>query len=137
LSSEGVTGVLWLVVLAALGYFLLIRPTRRRAQDVRALQSALAVGVDVLLTSGIFGTVTEIDDDKVRVEIADGVVVSVHRGAIGRIVRPDAADDELGVEPDEPDDAREPADLADRPEADDNDGNDDNDGTDNQARGVN
>jgi preprotein translocase subunit YajC len=84
-----VTGVLWLVALAAIGYFLLIRPTRRRAQEVRALQSALGVGADVILTSGIFGTVTAIADERVSVEIADGVVVRVHRGAIGKIMTPD------------------------------------------------
>jgi preprotein translocase subunit YajC len=83
-----VTGVLWLVALAAIGYFLLIRPTRRRAQEVRALQSALTVGADVLLTSGIFATVTAIADERVSVEIAEGVVVSVHRGAIGKILTP-------------------------------------------------
>jgi preprotein translocase subunit YajC len=88
LSSQGVTGVLWLVALAAIGYFLLIRPTRRRAQEVRALQNALTVGADVILTSGIFGTVTAIADERVSVEIADGVIVSVHRGAIGKILRP-------------------------------------------------
>jgi preprotein translocase subunit YajC len=96
LSSQGVTGVLWLVALAAIGYFLLIRPTRRRAQEVRAVQSALSVGAEVILTSGIFGTVTAIADERISVEISDGVVVDVHRGAIGKILTPpDRPDSDL------------------------------------------
>jgi len=109
LSSQGVTGVLWLVALAAIGYFLLIRPTRRRAQEVRALQSALSVGADVLLTSGIFATVTAIADERVRVEIAEGVVVTVHRGAIGKILTPtdpsESALDDDDAEPTTADDS--------------------------------
>jgi preprotein translocase subunit YajC len=91
--------VLWLVALAAIGYFLLIRPTRRRAQEVTAVQSALAVDAEVMLTSGIFGRVAGIEDDQVLVEISPGVVVRAHRGAIAKVVtpadRPEPEPDEL------------------------------------------
>jgi preprotein translocase subunit YajC len=97
LSSLG--AVLPLVLLAVLGYFLLIRPTRRRAQEVAVLQRELAPGCEVMLTSGIFGRVEQIEDDRVLVEVSPGVVLSVHRGAIGKIVTPSpdqlAAEDEL------------------------------------------
>jgi preprotein translocase subunit YajC len=82
-----------LVLILAGGYFLLIRPTRKRAQEVDALQKALGVGVEVMLTSGIFGTVRAIVDEKVDVEIAPGVVITVHRGAISKIIAPDELDD--------------------------------------------
>ena len=88
--------VLPLVLLAVLGYFLLIRPTRRRAQEVQAVQSQLAVDAEVMLTSGLFGQVTSIEGEHVMVEISPGVVVRVHRGAIGRIVTPvDMPDDDI------------------------------------------
>jgi preprotein translocase subunit YajC len=104
---ESLGAVLPLVLLAVLGYFLLIRPTRRRAQEVQAVQSQLAVGADVMLTSGFFGTVTEIDGEQVMVEISPGVVVRVHRGAIGRIVTPvDIPDDDRGDDLGNLDDAR-------------------------------
>jgi preprotein translocase subunit YajC len=86
--SSSLGAVLWLVALAAIGYFLLIRPTRRRAQEVTAVQSALAVDAEVMLTSGIFGRVTGIEDEQVLVEVSPGVVVRVHRGAIGKVVTP-------------------------------------------------
>ncbi len=51
------------------------------------MQSTLEVGDEVILTSGVFGTVRGLDDDVARVEIADGVTVKVARGAVGQVVR--------------------------------------------------
>lgn len=85
---ESLGAVLPLVLLAVLGYVLLIRPTRRRAQEVQAVQSQLAVDAEVMLTSGFFGQVRGIDGEQVMVEISPGIVVRVHRGAIGRVVTP-------------------------------------------------
>ncbi len=67
---ESLGAVLPLLLLAVLGYFLLIRPTRRRAQEVSSIQNALAVDAEVMLTSGIFGTVTAMEDEFVFVEEA-------------------------------------------------------------------
>jgi len=50
-----------------------------------------------MLTSGIFGTVVSIDDERIEVDVAEGVVLTVHRGAIGKVVGP--------VPPDEGDDS--------------------------------
>jgi preprotein translocase subunit YajC len=106
------TLVLFALVVGGM-YLLLIRPTRKRAQEVRTLQNALRVGAEVMLTSGIFGRVRSIDDEKVQVEVSDGVVLTVHRGAIGKVLTPpDDADggdsdqipaDEIGNDPDDPD----------------------------------
>lgn len=92
MSSNDLASLLPLVVLLVLGYLLFIRPARKRAQEVSALQNALSTGDEVMLTSGIFATVVDVLDDKVRVVIADGVIVTVHRGAIAKIIR-DVVDD--------------------------------------------
>ena len=76
MSSEDLAGLLPLLVLGVLAYFLFIRPARNRAKDVQKLQNALSAGDEVMLTSGIFGTVEEIVDEQIRVEISPGV--SVH-----------------------------------------------------------
>ena len=63
------------------------------------MQSSLSVGDEVMLTSGVFGTLRELHDDRVSVEIATGVVISVARGAVGNVVTPEP---ELGpAEPEE------------------------------------
>jgi preprotein translocase subunit YajC len=86
LSVDQIGPLVPLVLILAAAYFLLIRPARKRAQEANALQRALEVGTDVMLTSGIYGEVVQIDEEQMHVEIAPGVVVKVHRGAIGKIV---------------------------------------------------
>jgi preprotein translocase subunit YajC len=75
------------VLLVVVGYLLLIRPARRRAQASAALQSALSSGDEVMLSSGLFGTVLDVRDEVVRVELAPNVVVRVHRGAVTQIIK--------------------------------------------------
>ena len=88
-----------LVGIALLFWLLVIRPASRRQRELGRMQSSLSVGDEVMLTSGVFGTLRELQDDRVRVEIAEGVVISVVRGAIGNIVTPEP---ELGpTEPEE------------------------------------
>jgi preprotein translocase subunit YajC len=65
-------------------YFLLIRPQRKRQRESAALQSQLAEGDEVMLTSGLYGFVDGIEGDTVWVEIADNVTIRVTRGAIAK-----------------------------------------------------
>ncbi|MGY2703148.1 MULTISPECIES: preprotein translocase subunit YajC [unclassified Nocardioides] len=74
-----------LVGIALLFWLFIIRPASRRQKELGRMQSSLDVGDEVVLTSGIFGTVRELHDDRVEVEVADGVVIEVARGAIGTI----------------------------------------------------
>lgn len=83
-----------LIFIAVIFWFLLLRPQQRRAREIGAMQRALGVGDDVMLTSGVYGTLTEVDEDTVRVEVAPGVTLKVARGAIG--ARIDAPTDEPG-----------------------------------------
>lgn len=69
-------------------FFLVIRPQRARANAARALQSELAPGATIVTTSGLHGTVTDVSDDTVGLEIAPGVVVRFAKAAIGRIAQP-------------------------------------------------
>ena len=75
-----------LVGIALLFWLLLIRPAQRRQREMRQMQSSVAVGNEVMLTSGIYGTVRTLDDDRVEVEVSPGVVLTVARGAIGSVV---------------------------------------------------
>lgn len=82
-----IAGLLPLVLIALLFWLLIIRPASRRQKEQARMQSALNLGDRVMLTSGIFGTITELADDRLEVEIASGVVVTVARGAIGSVVQ--------------------------------------------------
>ena len=70
-----------LLGIAAL-YLIVIRPQRRKQKLQQGMQSELAVGDEVLTAGGVYGKVTRIDDDEVRVEIAPNVEVRLARRAI-------------------------------------------------------
>jgi preprotein translocase subunit YajC len=85
---DKLVSILPLVGIALLFWVLFVRPARRRQQQLGSLQGALAVGDEVMLTSGIFGTVRGLDDEAISLEVADGVTVRVARAAIGKVVTP-------------------------------------------------
>lgn len=73
--------LVFLVALAGL-WVVLTRPARRQQRAVTAFQADIAVGDEVMMTAGIFGTVQSVDNDRVRLEIADGTVITVARQAL-------------------------------------------------------
>ena len=73
--------VVFLVALVGL-WFVLTRPARAQQRKVTEFQSEIAVGSEVMMTAGIFGTVRSVEDDRVRLEIADGTVITVARQAL-------------------------------------------------------
>ena len=89
--------IISLVVLMGLVYALLILPQQRRMRRHQQLVSGVVVGDEVLTSSGIYGTIVEIDPDEanvLRVEIAEGVVVSLDRSAVSEVaVEIEAADE--------------------------------------------
>ena len=86
--------VLTLVGFALLLWLLLVRPQAKRQRELRHMQSTLEVGDEVLLASGVFGTIRGLDEDVAQVEIADGVTIKVARGAVGQVVRAEEAPDD-------------------------------------------
>ena len=74
---------IWAALIALTFYFLLWRPQQRRMSAVRALQSALREGDEVMTTSGIYGRITELGEADAHLEIAPNTVIHVARGAIG------------------------------------------------------
>jgi preprotein translocase subunit YajC len=88
--------VVWVVVVIAGGYFLLVLPRRRMRQDQARMRSDLGPGDEVITVSGIIGTIQDVDDDEVQLEIAPDVVVRVvRRGVAGRLAAPDPADPDV------------------------------------------
>lgn len=85
----------WFVLLGAAFFFFIVRPQRRQMAAHRALIQAVRVGDEVVTSSGILGTIRALADDTVQLEIADGVVVTLARGAISQRVAPEV---ETGIE---------------------------------------
>ena len=77
-----------LILLAALFWFLVMRPQRARSRQQAALVESLEVGQDVITSSGFYGRIEAIDGEEVRLELAPGTVVRVDRRAIATRLDP-------------------------------------------------
>ena len=63
-------------------YFVILLPMKRKQQKVDQFLSALKVGDRVVTSGGIYGSITEISDQGVQLQIADKVRVRISRTAI-------------------------------------------------------
>jgi preprotein translocase subunit YajC len=98
-GSGGQTIFLVIIVAFVALYLIVIRPQRKRQNAQRQAHSELQVGDDVLTAGGVYGRVTGIDDDEVRVEIAPKVQVRVARRAIAAILTEHAEPETSADEP--------------------------------------
>ena len=91
-------GFLPLILIFGLMYVLMIRPQQKKAKQQQALVASISAGDEVLLNSGIYGTVNEVDADDPNVlwvEVYQGVELKVRRGAVDqRLNEPTAAVEE-------------------------------------------
>ena len=78
-------GMIPLVLMFAIFYFLLIRPQQKKAKEHRALLDALKKGDQVVTAGGMHGKVTALDDQVVTLEIAPGVNVKINKGYIASV----------------------------------------------------
>ena len=66
----------------AIFYFVILLPMKRKQQKVDAFLSGLKVGDRVVTSGGIFGSIKDIKDQSIQLEIAEKVRVQVSRNAI-------------------------------------------------------
>jgi len=78
--------VLPLVLIMGVFYFLLIRPQAKRAKEHKALIASLSAGDEVVTGGGILGKVTEVSEQFLVVEVAEGVRVKVQRHTVTQVL---------------------------------------------------
>ena len=107
--------LVFLGLMFAVLWLLLIRPQRRRQLEQQRMMDALEVGDEIVTVGGLFGHVRAIDGDELRLEIAPGTTVRVARRAVATVFEPEddesaAGDDEAVAET-----AAEPPDALEEP----------------------
>jgi preprotein translocase subunit YajC len=100
-----VPGYVFILVLLVLMWFMLIRPQRRRQLDTQRMINSLEVGKEIVTAGGLYGTVTALEDDEVRVEIADGIEVRIAKRAVAGVVSEEEEPDELEEAEDQEDES--------------------------------
>ncbi|MGA0572144.1 preprotein translocase subunit YajC [Variovorax sp. VNK109] len=79
-------GMLPLVLMFVVLYFVMIRPQMKRQKEHRAMIDALAKGDEVATAGGLLGKVTKLGDSYVSVEVATGVEVQLQRSAVVQVL---------------------------------------------------
>jgi preprotein translocase subunit YajC len=98
---QDIGALLPFVAIALLFWLLIIRPASKRQKAMAQMQSAVTVGDEVVLTSGVYGRVSGLEDSVLLLTVADGVTIKVARGAVGNVVAPEEGptDDPAADEP--------------------------------------
>ena len=91
-------GYIFILFLLVIMWFLLIRPQRRRQVEAQRLLNSLDVGKEIVTAGGLYGTITALEDDEARVEIADGVEVRIAKRAIAAVLSEDEEPEPLEEE---------------------------------------
>ena len=88
----------------ALMWLFILLPQRRRERAQQELIDGLQPGDYILTAAGIYGTVVELGEDDLGVEVAPDVEVRVAKRAVGAVIPPDLID-EVEIDGDDPTDA--------------------------------
>ena len=84
MSSLG--GMLPLVLMFVVLYFVMIRPQMKRQKEHRAMIEAIAKGDEVATAGGLLGKVSKLGETHIGLEIAEGVEVQLQRSAVVQVL---------------------------------------------------
>ena len=74
------------IAVAAIFYFLLIRPQQKQVKETKKMLEALKAGDRVMTRGGMLGVITALKDEEVELEISKGVKAVFARSAVGTVL---------------------------------------------------
>jgi len=88
----GILLPIYILVFIGLIYLVGVRPQQKRRKELERIMSRLQPGDEVVTVSGIYGTITEVEDgDTVLLEVAEDTDIRIAKGSIARVLTPPAA----------------------------------------------
>jgi len=85
-TQDTVMGLMPMILMFVVLYFLMIRPQMKKAKEHKAMVEALQKGDEVVTQGGIAGRIAKVDDNYIKLEVAEGVEMTVQKPAIGMIL---------------------------------------------------
>ena len=79
---EGLVPILGIVFLFVIMYFFMIRPQKKQQKELQAFRDSLKKGDKVVTIGGIYGTVCEIKEGSVLIEVDSNVKIRVNKNAL-------------------------------------------------------
>ncbi|MFM7483644.1 MAG: preprotein translocase subunit YajC [Burkholderiaceae bacterium] len=81
-AGGGLLGLLPIILMFVVLYFLMIRPQMKRQKEQKAMIDALAKGDEVVSAGGLVGRVTKVGDAYITLEIAEGTEITLQKAAV-------------------------------------------------------
>ena len=83
---SGLTGMLPLVLMFVVLYFVMIRPQMKRQKEAKAMIEALAKGDEVVTAGGMLAKIKQVGDSYLTIEIANSVEIQIQRTAVIQVL---------------------------------------------------
>ncbi|HEX7036688.1 MAG TPA: preprotein translocase subunit YajC [Pseudomonadales bacterium] len=82
-AGEPITTLIFLGGFILIFYFLLWRPQSKRRKEHQALMAGLSKGDEVVTAGGLVGIINKVEDDFVKVQVANNVELRIQKSAVG------------------------------------------------------
>ena len=76
------SGIIMIVVLIGIFYFLMIRPRQKRQKEIQKFRESISVGDNVITAGGIYGKVDAVKDTYFILDIGDKVKIRIDKGSV-------------------------------------------------------
>lgn len=81
-QADGTFSLVMIAVIFVLFYFMLIRPQNKKAKEHRDLVGRLKKGDEIITSGGILAKVVSLDEQYIKISLAEGIEISLQRGAV-------------------------------------------------------
>lgn len=89
-GGGGLTSFLPILIMFAAMYFLLIAPQRKKQKLHQKMITELTSGVDVVTSGGIYGTITNVKDDRFVLRVAEGTKIEITKSSVATVISNDS-----------------------------------------------
>ena len=81
-QGGGMSGMLMIVAMIAIFYFVMIRPQNKKQKEIKRQREAMKKGDRVVTAGGIHGKIRSVQDDAITMEIAPGVNIKIDKTSV-------------------------------------------------------
>lgn len=84
--DQSVLGIVWIVALFALLYFMMIRPQQQRQKKHAQMVSNITVNDKIVTIGGIYGTILKVKDDTLILKVSENVRIEILKNAVSQVL---------------------------------------------------
>lgn len=74
------------ILMGVIFYVMIYRPQKRDQKKRSEMLDSLKVGTNIVTIGGILGTITKVQEDKVRIKVAEGVEFHIRKSSVGGVI---------------------------------------------------